>query len=110
MQVTVRFIPTLYVSTDTPNSITMTADKDDRIDSIKQKLQYYLGVGATRIRLLNGETGEILQDGRSLRDHGIITVCHLPLVSAFRSIVPRVSTHDGEWETLLHLAKIYFDQ
>lgn len=52
----------------------MTADQDDRIDSIKQQLQFYLGVAATRMRLLDGETGEVLQDGRSLSDYGITKV------------------------------------
>jgi hypothetical protein len=48
--VTVRYIPTLYVSTDTPNSITLVADKTKRISDIKLMLQKELGVAAHRMR------------------------------------------------------------
>ena len=69
--VTVRYIPTLYASTDTPNSVTLVADDDARMSDIKLMLQQQLGVSANRMRLAHGETGEVLQDGKTLKDYGI---------------------------------------
>jgi hypothetical protein len=82
--VTVRYIPTLYASTDTPNSVTLVADDDVRISEIKLMLQRQLGVAANRMRLAHGETGEVLQDGKTLKDYGISSDITLDGIWSFK--------------------------